>query len=80
MFDRKFHRLGPNQGGRTHQIMGQAFVNRTCMAFYIHQARIMEATKGYALHSSPGNDEQESTPNIDPITLIFLGFGRQRLS
>jgi len=76
MFDRKFHRLGPNQGGRTHQIISQTFVNRTCMAFYIHQARLMEVTKGYALCSSPGNDEQESTPNTDAITPIFLGFGR----
>jgi hypothetical protein len=75
MFGQKFHRLGPNWGGGTHQIMNQTFVNKRCMVFCIHQARIVEAIEGCALRSSLNNDERELTSNVDPITPIFLGFG-----
>jgi hypothetical protein len=49
------------------------------MVFYIHQARIMEAIKGYALHSSLSNDGRESTPNVHHVTLVFLGFWKVKI-
>jgi hypothetical protein len=75
MLSQKFHRLGPNWRRGTHQTMGQTFVNKRCMAFCIHQARIAEATQSYVLHSSPGDDEQKLVCNTNPITLVFLRFG-----